>query len=246
MMERAWPGLEFVSAEQARLMGEAEYGAHVPLGSVGRYVRPDVESFVRQPRGYLKAREDRLEEVGRVMREELGAGFRCALSWSSGNAVVGQHKTMELADMGHVLGLPGVSFVDVQYGETAEQVRRAEQAHGVRVRRVPGVDVWGDLEGVLAVLHVCDAVVTTSNTTAHLAGALGKPAVVLVPYSAGRFWYWHEVGGLSLWYPSVRVLRQPAKGQWGPVLEQAAQWLRGQVAERPAHERREGDVAAGG
>jgi hypothetical protein len=69
-------------------------------------------------------------------------------------------------------------------------------------------------------------VVTISNTTAHLAGALGSRPYVMLPYSHGRFWYWHEDREDSPWYPGATLIRQPRPSDWGPVFERIAGELR--------------------
>jgi hypothetical protein len=91
---------------------------------------------------------------------------------------------------------------------------------------VEGLDVFNDIEGLLALIEVCDVVVTTSNVTAHLAGAMGKKAAVMVPYGKGRLWYWHEGDSRSLWYPSLRVFYQGEDRRWDRTVQEVAQWLR--------------------
>jgi len=80
-----------------------------------------------------------------------------------------------------------------------------------------------DLEGLAALIDACDVVVTVSNTTAHLAGALGRPALVLLPSGRGLMWYWHLERGDSPWYPSLKLFRQARSGEWSGVIEQTRQ-----------------------
>jgi len=65
-------------------------------------------------------------------------------------------------------------------------------------------------------------VITTSNTTAHLAGAIGKKVILLLPFSKGRFWYWHHKNKKSLWYPSVTVNEQLKMDDWLEVIQDVA------------------------
>ena len=75
-----------------------------------------------------------------------------------------------------------------------------------------------DIDGLAALIEACDLVITISNTTAHLAGALGKPVFLLLPYSQGRLWYWQTQRSNTLWYPGMRVFRQQTPGDWAGVV----------------------------
>jgi ADP-heptose:LPS heptosyltransferase len=89
---------------------------------------------------------------------------------------------------------------------------------------VPGLDPVADLEGLLAAIEACDRVVTTSNVTAHLAGALGKQTLLVFPGGNPPFAYWIFDGeGRTPWYPSVRVVSGPELDTWKKVLERAAE-----------------------
>jgi hypothetical protein len=81
-----------------------------------------------------------------------------------------------------------------------------------------------------ALIENLDLVITVDTAVAHLAGALGKPVWTLVAYPA--VWRWAHEGETSLWYPSMRLLRQGAPGRWEPVIEGAAEALRRRAANR--------------
>jgi hypothetical protein len=63
-----------------------------------------------------------------------------------------------------------------------------------------------------------DQVITIDNSTAHLAGALGVPCWLLLSFAAD--WRWLKQRQDSLWYPSVRIFRQPQPGDWKSVIEE--------------------------
>ncbi len=83
-----------------------------------------------------------------------------------------------------------------------------------------------DIEGLAALIDACDIVVTVSNTTAHLAAALGKPTLVLLPWHT-PLWYWHLSSMNSPWYPTAILLRQESAGEWHTPVGQVAKIANG-------------------
>jgi len=84
------------------------------------------------------------------------------------------------------------------------------------VALVADLDRRHDLEGLAALIESCDLVITISNATAHLSGALGMPTWLLlhrVPY-----WPWQLEGDQCLWYGSLRLFRQRQAGDWAEPL----------------------------
>jgi hypothetical protein len=81
-----------------------------------------------------------------------------------------------------------------------------------------------DMDGFAAQVAGLDLVVCIDNSTAHMAGALGVPAWVLLP--AFPEWRWMLGREDSPWYPTLRLFRQTSPGDWGGVLESVAVALR--------------------
>ena len=69
-----------------------------------------------------------------------------------------------------------------------------------------------------------DVVVSVDTAVAHLAGALGKPVVILLPYAAD--FRWMRGSDDSPWYPTAKLLRQPAFGDWDSVIARLGDELR--------------------
>jgi len=210
---------------RSELYGRA-FNAHEVFGSLPRRLRPTFDSFPRRDCGFLVADPRRAGELRARLTEGDGR-LVVGLSWSSANTKVGRFKSAQLRDFEPLLRLPGCRFVDLQYGDTQAERETVARELGITIERLE-VDNRNDIDGLSALMSACDAVVTTSNTTPHLAGALGCPTWVMVPRGRGRFWYWFKDRPDSPWYPQVRV-RPIAQGQsWADLVsaiaDEVGQW----------------------
>ncbi|GLR83206.1 hypothetical protein GCM10007856_59240 [Azospirillum oryzae] len=187
--------------------------AQIPAGSLPRLMRRRIEDFAGRQPAFLKADPDRVAEL----RRRLGDGRRLiGVSWSSKNAAVGHLRSLPLARLAHALERPGVRLVSLQYGDVAAEAAAA----GVTD---PGLDAWGDIDGLAALISAMDLVVSVDNSTVHLAGGLGRPTWALLPHSAE--WRWMQGRHDTVWYPSVRLFRQTAPGDWDSVLRKLGEAL---------------------
>jgi ADP-heptose:LPS heptosyltransferase len=109
-----------------------------------------------------------------------------------------------------------IQWVSLQYGDhnlLEEQAAAAKAA--ILIDR--SVDQLSDIDVFAAQIAALDLVVTIDNSTAHLAGALGVPVWLLLPYAAD--WRWLDAGEESAWYPTMRLFRQPKLRDWQSVIE---------------------------
>ena len=79
----------------------------------------------------------------------------------------------------------------------------------------------GDFADTAAIIEQLDALVTVDTAVAHLAGALGKPCYLMLPWFRSD-WRWMQGRDDSPWYPSVRIFRQARHGDWAPVIADVA------------------------
>ncbi|HEX3064727.1 MAG TPA: glycosyltransferase family 9 protein, partial [Dongiaceae bacterium] len=106
--------------------------------------------------------------------------------------------------------------VDLQYGNRAEDRAVLKRVTGRELLHEPGVDAMQDLDGWAAEIASVDVVVSIDNSAVHLAAALGKPVLLLLPTAPD--WRWSESGDRAAWYADVRLLRQSLAGDWrGPI-----------------------------
>ncbi len=215
LFARSMPGFEFVDlATVSDALGFAE---QLPLGSLPRFFRPDLTSFSNARHPYLQADADRSAELRhKIVRKDR---LVCGVSWASKRQKLGPYKSLSLEQMLLPLASSRWHFVDLQYGDTAAERQALQEAHGIEVQHLDEVDNFHDIDGLAALIQACDVVITTSNSTAHLAGALGKPTLLLLPSGKGQLWYWAEINGTIPWYPSIQPFRQKETGNWQHPLQ---------------------------
>jgi len=90
------------------------------------------------------------------------------------------------------------------------------------VTRLPATAQWSD---TAALIDALDAVVTVDTSIAHVAGALGKSVHVMLPFAPD--WRWGIAASTTPWYPTARLFRQPAIGDWDAVVAALVEALRG-------------------
>jgi hypothetical protein len=223
---RAHPDWLVVSPEQSQA-AFADCDRHLPLGSLPRLVRPTRESFQRQPDALVAADADRAAQFR--ARFDLRGKRLIGISWRSFQprmrAYYERRKSAPLDAFARLSQSPDVRLLDLQYGDTAAE-RAAFARGGGLLHRLEDLDLFNDLDGLLAAIEACDAVVTTSNVTAHLAGALGKRTLLVYLAANSTFHYWAaDETGRSLWYPSVEVVTEAGLDTWDKALEVAGRLL---------------------
>lgn len=130
--------------------------------------------------------------------------LRVGLVWrgNAGNPL-DRARSLPEAALGPLAAVPGIRLVALQKGVAPT---------------LPGVENGGpaDIDGLAAALAGLDLLVSADTMPAHLAGSLGVPVWILLP--RGADWRWGPAGEATPWYPSARLFRQTAPGDWaGPV-----------------------------
>ncbi len=221
LFTRSFPHVTVVPRGNPPVAETTRAVAQIAAGSLGQYLRRDAASFPANP-GYLKVDDARTQGL-RARLLGPGKTLLIGVSWVSKNQVFGARKTCALKDLAPLWQAAGGSaqFVDLQYGDTSEE----RAAAGLDLAHLPDLDLTHDIDGLAALIKACDVVVTVSNTTAHLAGALGVPTCVLVAKGSGRLWAWGPTP--SPWYPSAAIFKQEAVGSWDGVIAQVCAQIRG-------------------
>ena len=200
---------------------------HIPAGDLGLWYRPRADSFPKRP-SYLLT-DPSLRDILRSRYQDGSETPIIGLSWYSNNPEIGWEKSVGLDDWRALLETEQVRFVDLQYGDNAVKRDALQAETGIEIIHDEEIDQLKDLDAFSAQVAAMDLVVSISNTTVHMAGALGVPTWVLL--SEVPLWRWFQGREDSPWYPSVRLIRQRQAGRWDEILGETAtalkQWVSG-------------------
>src|SRR5581483_2609487 len=173
------------------------------------YLRPHAERLAQW--------RPRLPDNGRL---------RIGICWAGSNQHLNdRNRSMPLDRFAALLSVPNLGFVCIQKEVSAADAALLEH-HGVlQLGRE-----FGDFADTAAVVAMLDLLISVDTSVAHLAGAMGKAVALLVPFSPDFRWLMHRTD--SPWYPTMRLFRQTALGDWSEPLAKLRAELE-DVARRP-------------
>ena len=117
-----------------------------------------------------------------------------------------------------LFGIAGVKFFSLQKDEAAAELKSLPQD------TIVDLDSYlGDFADTAAAIEELDLVISVDTAVAHLAGALAKPVWTMIPFAPD--WRWMLNREDSPWYPTMRLFRQPAPGDWSSVIARMATQL---------------------
>ncbi len=165
---------------------------------------------------YLKLPE---KEV-RATADRMGTSdsLRIGLVWAAGEW--NPERSIPLAVLNPLLQIKGLEFWNLQGGCAAAEASNTSMRNAA--------DLCGDgLVALAATIANLDLVITVDTLAAHLAGALGTPAWVLLQQTAD--WRWMHARDDSPWYPQMRLFRQRREGEWKLVVDAVLLALQGDL-----------------
>jgi len=214
-----FPGIDELVGHTEAAIARTESDLTVPLMSLPHIfgtTLPTIPADIP----YLTA-DRRSIELWRSKMNCVGTDLRVGLVWAGNPAnVSGQIRTCGLQVMSPLACISGVTFYSLQKGEAA----REAQTPSSGLRLIDLTDDIADFADTAALIMNLDLVVSVDTAVAHLAGALGKPVWTLLP--AANEWRWLLARNDTPWYPTMRLFRQSAPGNWSGVMTAVVQELR--------------------
>lgn len=152
--------------------------------------------------------------------KDFGPGFHVGIAWAGSIDHVDDHlRSTELEQWAPILETPGVALHSLQVGPRCLDL---DLQSGWPINDLGGL--LGDYLDTVNVIAGLDLVIAVDTSVVHLAGAMGVPCWVLLPFAPD--WRWLLNRSDSLWYPSLRLFRQTGFREWESVISSVAHSLK--------------------
>ncbi len=189
------------------------------------WLRKRIEDFPHET--FLTPDPVRVEDF-RQRLEKGGPGLKVGICWRSMLLKSNRSRFYSPFDLwGPILQTPGVRFVNLQYGDCAEEIAHIEALHGVKIEVMEGLDLKNDIDGAAALSAAVDLVISAPTASATIAAGVGTETWFV---TASRVW--PQLGTDEFpWYRKTKVFYPDKSSGWAELLSQVAESL---AAHRPA------------
>ena len=202
----------------------------VPMGSLALYYRRDFDAFPRRERFLYPDRS--VVAVWERRLRRLGPGLKVGVSWrGGGKAATRRARSTELPEWKPLFEIPGIHFVNVQYGDSTRELAALEAQLGIIVADFEEHDPLRDMDGFAAMIAALDLVISIDNSTVHVAGAVGTEVWTMLPVVPD--WRWMLDRPDTPWYTTMRLYRQRKASNWSEVFARVSMDLERRLGRRP-------------
>lgn len=184
------------------------FDCHIPLLSLPHIFKTTLQTIPFQS-SYLKIAIDYQMKWRKLISPD-STSLRVGLVWS-GKPYPDPLRSCRLVDLGPLADLGNVIFYTLQLGPGSEQA--STPPPGMKLINLTN-QIY-DFADTAALINMLDIVICIDTAVAHLAGALGKPVYVMLPFAPD--WRWLLERNDSPWYSTMRLFRQKQPGDWREV-----------------------------
>ncbi len=222
-LARLFSGIQGVDKVIDRGASLPKFDAYVPMMSLARIFGTTLET-IPSDGAYLKAPE--METL--KLPPSLDKQFRVGIAWAGRPTHKNDaNRSCDFTQFVELLGIPGITVYSLQKGPREADIKTFG-CEGLIMNLAPRLRDFAD---TAAVLEQLDLVITVDTAVGHLAGALGKPTWVAVPFAPD--WRWQLDADTTPWYPKHRLFRQAEPGGWNGVFSGIRKALREELGLKP-------------
>ena len=172
-------------------------------GSLGKFFRNDVKSFPSTP--YLTKLDSYNDpELDKIIKDFNG--LKIGISWKSFKNRYALEKSLKLNNFNHLFNLKNCIFFNLQYGNVDKELSHFIKKTNFKIISLKDLDLFNNIVGIVNLLSKLDFFITVSNSTAHIAGALGIKTILIKPISHASFHYWDYNNNKTPWYKNVKII----------------------------------------
>ena len=207
IFQRKYPYLKFVESDNKK-----NIQSKLPIGSLAKYFRTTKESFnspSTEDSSLSSSKMNKIKTIG--------------ISWHTTNKQFGPERNIDLNLFSNILSNNKFKFLNLQYGNHNQEIRAIEDRLGKKIFEEKENQNFTNLDGLAEKILDCDLVISIDNSTAHLSGYLNKLTLLLLPKVSD--WRWQQSISKTIWYDSVKIIRQNVKFDWSASIKQIEQFL---------------------
>ena len=221
LFQRSFPKIQFVSREQKPnpILLDKDIDYQVPIGSLAQWLRKNESQFPKKG-SYLSASSEKVSQLRDKYKRLTDDRFLVGISWKSINHGIEKEKSTILENWTPILSQPDCFFVNLQYGDIKQEIGEYYSSTGILIYTDQEINPLTNLDDFAAQISALDLVISISNTTVHISGALGKKVWTLLPYVPD--WRWMLKREDTPWYPTMKLFRQNQINDWSNVFQQVS------------------------
>lgn len=194
---------------------ETNYDYQVAVASLPKFFRSDKKDFKNTPKGFFKVdlglKKQIFNELNLPKNKKI-----VGISWKSFNSQWYYFKNIELKQLGKIFDKLNISLVNLQYGDVQKEINEFVKKTNIPIIQVKSLDNREDLDGLVALIDLCDLIVSTDNVTIQLSGSINKETWALIPHVPHFFYQLNRSD--CIWYPSITLYRQQKRADWTGIL----------------------------
>ncbi|MDC3156553.1 tetratricopeptide repeat protein, partial [Pelagibacteraceae bacterium] len=179
----------------------SEFDKVIYAGSMIKFFRKKTSDFTNN--NYLLARNDIIDKYKEKL-SNCNEKLKVGISWKSVINIYGSLKSLSIKDFEPLFTNDRI-IINLQYGDI-ESDRKYLSNQNKYLKVFNNLDLFNDIEACMGLLKNLDLFITVSNSTAHFAGALGIPTILICPKKSSTYYYWNTDSESSIWYKNIKVL----------------------------------------
>ena len=189
---------------------DMHFDYHIPLLSIPYALGLKNDEMFISSAGYMRANSTKSQNFYEKYCKD-NKKFKIGIKWQ-GNTFYDTDRVIKVESFFKIFDIKNVQIFSMQTAEGSQEVEKLKKYNVVDIAKT-----FEDFSDTAAAVDNMDLIISNDSSLAHLAGAMGKPCFILLPFIYN--WRWHLDLNKCDWYDSVKLFRQKIPGDWDEVME---------------------------